>query len=584
MNRGETDPGNAPGLVGVSATTRRAAIMRRVLSAWLDRYVITIFTLDEDLKCFVLVTGLPARQMVRLGRGGPWAGGAGREDTPGAGRGAGRAHLGWMPDHQDPGFDCATAQAPLDYANPAGSQINLYVIRHHATDQANRIGTLFFNPGGPGGPGSTDLPGWLHFFPSAVQARFDIVSWDPRGIGLSTAVLCFETQNQEDRFFTGIPESFPVSGAEQSAWISRYAAYAEKCLKQDGALLAHVSTADSARDLDMLRQAVGSPLMNYLGVWYGTFLGAVYANLFPQNVGGLVLDGNVRSGRLYQRHQLQPHPQHVPAPGQRYRGGTNAEFLPGSLRPGGPRRAARSPIPAPRPRAANSLRYCDGETHARGHRRRHARLCHDAGYDQRLPVHRPGGARFLRLAARGNDVPDAVGGLAKWQGRAAGGSRDCSGVPSGATPGEETLHQRPAGFYDRVPGGPERTARRRLPAAGNFRVVRSGPLGPVQSWADEACASWKAAARSLITDRGNHPTAHPILVIGNTGDPATPYEGSVAMANELASARLLTVNGYGHTTLLNASRCANRFEAAALINGRLPPVGTVCQQDNQPFQ
>jgi pimeloyl-ACP methyl ester carboxylesterase len=197
------------------------------------------------------------------------------------------------PEPGQRGFDCATAQVPLDYSDPQSATIELAVIRHLATDPANRLGTLFFNPGGPGGLGTVQLPQWLDLFPATLRARFDLISWDPRGVGASTAVRCFATREDEEKFFAGLPDGFPVSRAEQRAWISLYARFGPRCAESNGDLLAHVSTTDTAKDLDLLRQAVGDPQLDFLGISYGTFLGAIYANLFPDKVRTMVLDGNV---------------------------------------------------------------------------------------------------------------------------------------------------------------------------------------------------------------------------------------------------------------------------------------------------
>jgi pimeloyl-ACP methyl ester carboxylesterase len=192
------------------------------------------------------------------------------------------------------GFECASVPVPLDHAHPDGAKITLAVVRHPATGPGDRIGTLFFNPGGPGGQGTIDLPTWLGLFPATIRSRFDIVSWDPRGIGASTAVQCFASADDEAKFFTDVPvDSFPVGRAEQTAWFERFDAFAAICRQRNGDLLSHVSTTDTARDMDLLRQAVGEPALNYLGVSYGTYLGTVYANLFPDRIRAMVLDGDI---------------------------------------------------------------------------------------------------------------------------------------------------------------------------------------------------------------------------------------------------------------------------------------------------
>jgi hypothetical protein len=121
------------------------------------------------------------------------------------------------------------------------------------------------------------------------------------------------------------------------------------------------------------------------------------------------------------------------------------------------------------------------------------------------------------------------------------------------------------------------------PALAAFAEARSGPMGPNASWAFEPCATWPATDAAGYFGPWNRPTAHPILVVGNIYDPATPYQGAVAMASDLARARLLTVQGYGHTALLNPSSCVNAYESRYFVDGKLPPAGAVCQQNRRPF-
>ena len=190
------------------------------------------------------------------------------------------------------GFQCASAVVPLDYRSPGGAKITLAVVRHPATDRARRLGTLFINPGGPAGEGTSIIPPSIHFVPATLRARFDVVSWDPRGVGESTAIKqCFANTNDENTFL-GAAAYFPVGTAQEMAYIRQWAQFGQRCADRNGALLGHVTTAETARDLDLLRRAAGDPKLHYLGLSYGTYLGATYANLFPGKVGALVLDAN----------------------------------------------------------------------------------------------------------------------------------------------------------------------------------------------------------------------------------------------------------------------------------------------------
>ncbi len=167
------------------------------------------------------------------------------------------------------------------------------MIRHRATDPSRRIGTLFYNPGGPAAAKPL-LRQVIALFPRAWVRRFDVVTWDPRGLGQSTPVRCFASQASEDRFLAGVGKpalSFPVGAAQRSRWIPRWAAFGRHCQRRSGDLLRHVSTADSARDMDLLRRAVGAPQVTYVGGSYGTFLGATHANLFPNRIRAMLLIG-----------------------------------------------------------------------------------------------------------------------------------------------------------------------------------------------------------------------------------------------------------------------------------------------------
>src|SRR5690348_4764407 len=188
-------------------------------------------------------------------------------------------------------FECATAQVPLDYAHPRGATIGIALIKLPASDPAHRIGSLFVNPGGPGGSGVDFVRGAATaFWSPEVRARFDIVGFDPRGVARSAPIRCFKSNAQENRFFGPLP-AFPVGRQQTVKYISTFEKFDAICLQRNATIMQHMATADAARDLDLLRQAVGDARLTYDGVSYGSYLGNTYANLFPAHVRALIIDG-----------------------------------------------------------------------------------------------------------------------------------------------------------------------------------------------------------------------------------------------------------------------------------------------------
>ena len=419
---------------------------------------------------------------------------------------------------------------PLDYRRPRGRTIYLAVIRHRADDPAHRIGTLFFNPGGPGGAGTTLLPSVISVFPAAVQARFDIVSWDPRGVGQSTRVQCFASATAESDFLgmMMIGSSFPVGRAQMPAWIRRYRAFDRHCQRRGGTLLRHVSTADTARDLDLLRRAVGDRQLNYYGVSYGTFLGATFANLFPARVRAMVLDGNLDPSAYV-------HPE-IRANGGR--------FLTTDLREHADLGAAKT---------LNAfLDLCGSADTSRcsfsagSPAATHAKF---AVLLRRLRNH-PRSAKMTyaqAVSVTGNALysPPAWPSLANTlQELWTTGAAD----PVMSTEDASDRYSRSAARRARTRASPR--SGRWMPSP----TRRSGPLGPWWAWQSLACGSWPTTAADLYTGPWNRRTANPILVTNTTHDPTSPYRGAVAMARQLARARLLTVDGYSHGVGVNRVR------------------------------
>ncbi len=506
--------------------------------------------------------------------------------------GAATPRLDWQPcaDSHQAGFDCAYTQVPLDYRQLKGRMITLSVIRLPAAEPARRIGTLFFNPGGPGGAGTQILPGWQGLFPEELRQRFDIVSWDPRGIGDSAGIQCFDSASARADFFGDLPlNAFPVGRDETARWLERYVALAGPCRQRNGDLLDHVSTADTARDLELLRRAVGDERLNYLGVSYGTFLGATYANLFPDRVRAMTLDGNVSpkawfaqpglSQSLRLKSDLAAHKafeRFLKLCGRA--DASHCEFSAGS--PASTearwkallRRADQDPIHIPA-----------GELYSKP-------AASPAGTMTGAAL-RAGVANMLFFSVSKN--PDDHQGwkylahvlAVAWNNRNTPAPAPVLSADAGTGPAEDD-HQ-----YEGEEQGwsvscgdspnPRRPAFYRREAV--FARNRGGDLGPFWSWGDSPCVNWPGRAADSYSGPWNRQTAAPILVIGNRFDPSTNYTNSVEMSRLLARARLLTVNGYGHTVLLNPSACAANVETRYFVSGELPPPGIVCPQDRPPF-
>jgi pimeloyl-ACP methyl ester carboxylesterase len=199
--------------------------------------------------------------------------------------------VSWSPCYHERGlpFECGTVQVPLDHDGPGGAAISIAVVRLAAMGPGARIGSLFFNPGGPGGSGVDFVLNIAPFIPPPLRAQFDLVGFDPRGIARSTAVRCFGNAKQCGPVCLPLP--FPVTPAEEALWASADQYLVGACDQRAARIIDHMATADVARDLDLLREAVGDDLLTYVGYSYGSYLGVTYANLFPDRFRALVVDG-----------------------------------------------------------------------------------------------------------------------------------------------------------------------------------------------------------------------------------------------------------------------------------------------------
>lgn len=424
------------------------------------------------------------------------------------------------------GFQCATARVPLDYRHP-GAKISIAVVRHPATDPARRLGSLFINGGGPNEQ-IEPLVGFYPSLPVVLRKRFDVIFFDPRGFGLSTAVRCFPNAAAEQKFLSPLP-LFPVGAKQDAQWEQTWARFDARCARTNGRLLDHDSSADVARDMDLLRAAVGDPVLNYLGVSYGTGLGADYANLFPARVGRMILDAS-----------LDPVAWTTPDGN-----------LPVALRLGQDEANAAGMTAFLNlcGRAARAACAFSAGTPAATRAKWHTLL-------RRLRAHpvTTGSPPQTFTYADAFAVAD-LGDVSAWQ-QGAAQLQQLWAASATATAGPAASRATATPATAPVYTGAEQTLAmlcsdspdpRNLSAyAADVRLAyaRSGGFGLAELWGSEQCARWPAdAARDRYTGPWHRHTASPILLVGITGDTQVPYKDDVAMAHDLARARLLTVRG-----------------------------------------
>ncbi|MGW5345338.1 alpha/beta hydrolase [Streptomyces sp. NPDC004050] len=488
---------------------------------------------------------------------------AGGEDraTPRAGGTKGAPPLKWgacpAPDAaqgggQAPpkGWECATLHVPLDYAQPEGETIPIALIRAKARNEDERLGSLVFNFGGPGGSGISTLPGAAKDY-EALRKRYDLVSFDPRGVGRSAPVLC-ETDKQLDQYYA--QDSTPDTPQEEKSFTDAIRRYQAACKARSGKVLPYVGTENAARDLDRIRQALGDEKLNYFGISYGTELGGVYAHLFPKNVGRAVFDAVVDPTKTYEGGALGQAKGFQLALGNfaqdcvdrgeecRLRGSTAKEIEDDIVRL--QKSLADKPIPGVGVRMLTDSAATNGIAQALYSQELWPLL--EQGIDEA-----EGGQGQLLMA-----LSDALNG------------RDRSGRYSNIGAANTAVNC--ADFKDRVDLA---QAKAKLP---EFRAA-SPVFGDFLGWALTSCTGWPVAG-AWETPDVSAPGAAPIVVIGNTGDPATPYEGARHMVERLGPGVgvELTYEGQGHGAYNSGDPCVQQAVNSYLLDGKVPSSGRVC--------
>ncbi|KAB1657583.1 alpha/beta hydrolase [Pseudoclavibacter sp. CFCC 11306] len=453
------------------------------------------------------------------------------------------------------GADCAALTLPLDWSQPQGDTVSVALARK-AADGSGHHRALVMNPGGPGAPAlqyATDKSYRDYFFGSALQREFDIVTFDPRGVaGKSTPVRCVDAE-QMDHYLYDLPAAPRGTSAYIAESEANSKAFGAACQANTGPLLGHVDTASVARDLDVLRAAMGQPQLDYLGYSYGTRIGAAYADLFPDRVGAFVLDGAVDPSLSAEDMLVE--------------------------QVGGFESAARSflqncvsnascPFTGTADEAATQLAALIG------------------GLDQH-PLSAADG-RQLGSDTMVTAISSALYSRSQWGTLARAITSVSQGDARGAMALADQYNSRSAdGTYednstevltavncidlpaDQTPEGVQRL---------NERIRAAGPVfGQFQANGTAMCSGWPVpptGAPHKVSATGSAP----IMVIGTTGDPATPYAWAQSLADQLDHGFLVTNVGEGHTAYNSmASACITRAVERFLVAGEQPADGLRCE-------
>ncbi|MCH8613123.1 alpha/beta hydrolase [Arsenicicoccus dermatophilus] len=491
--------------------------------------------------------------------------------------------ISWKPceeaSQQKLGLQCATAKVPLDYAHPSKASILLNLVRHKATAPKSK-GAVFVNPGGPGNAATDSMGRFLEVLGKPVTSQYDVIGMDPRGIGVDSLAACWSSKEAPDK-----PAGFPVTQAEAKQQIARDTFERKACDKVGHPIIDHMTTGDVARDMDLVRQAVGDSKMSYYGVSYGTVLGATYAAMFPTKVRGLVLDGVVNPVDW--------------TTGQ----GDQGTRIPSSMRTGSGVGADESLKAAFAACAAAGKSRCrHGATIAKEWDQLIATL-------SKGPV-TSGGATYTKADTITSVMPSlydaaAIPALLDWihdeylavvkkSARKVNKPRVEGLVPPGlgtpkpgpAKPGpvvspttgnsddsvwRDTFKQAGVICSDAVNPKDPMVWHQTATAA-----AKTSWFAPLWVWQSSLCAGWPGSHADAYWGPFDVKPAHPLLVVGNIHDPATPYANAKAVAAMSPGARLLTVDTFGHAAG-DQSPCATKAMQDYLLTGALPAPGTVCK-------
>ncbi|MEU0444420.1 alpha/beta hydrolase [Streptomyces tendae] len=454
-----------------------------------------------------------------------------------------------------PGFQCATMKAPLDYAKPGEGDVRLAVARKKATGPGKRLGSLLVNPGGPGGSAIGYLQQYAGIgYPAKVRAQYDMVSVDPRGVARSEPVECLDGPEMDAYTQTDVT---PDDAGETDELVDAYKEFAEGCGADAPKLLRHVSTVEAARDMDVLRAVLGDEKLTYVGASYGTFLGATYAGLFPDRTGRLVLDGAMDPSLPARRLNLEQTEGFETAFQSFAKDCVRQPDCPLGDKNTAPDQVGKNlksffddldakPLPAGDAdgRKLTESLATTGVIAA----------MYDEGAWQQLresltsAIKEKDGAGLLILSDSYYER-EADGGYSNLM--FANAAVNCLDLPAAFSSPDEVR--------DALP-----------------EFEKASPVfGEGLAWSSLNCAYWPVKPTGE-PHRIEAAGATPIVVVGTTRDPATPYRWAEALSAQLASGRLLTYEGDGHTAYGRGSTCIDSAINTYLLRGTAPEDGKRC--------
>lgn len=449
------------------------------------------------------------------------------------------------------GGECTKLKVPTDYANPGGDSIQLALLRVKARTSNQRIGSLVVNPGGPGGSGVDMARQAAQIVSADVRRRYDIVGFDPRGVGRSAPIDCLSDKDL-DAYLGSDPT--PDTPAEEQISIALAKKLADGCAANNPKTIAHVSTVDAAKDLDVLRAALGEPKLTYLGFSYGTYLGTIYAELFAANTGRMVLDGALPPDLTSQQSNL--------GQAKGFETATQAYVA-----------DCVTSRDCPVGRSVD-----EGMAWIRDFLK---------GLDAApLPVTDDQTVTQLTEGWGSSGIAAAMYSKESWP--------QLTEALKDAKNGDGNTLMRLADSYARrTPGGQYQSNIMEViyavncldktdtadPAQIDAFAAEAAKVAPTWgrflAWSSVPCGVWPVKATSQ-PHTVSAPGSGPIVVVGTTRDPATPYEWAVQLRQQLAHGVLVTFDGDGHTAYPRSSTCVDKAVDGYLLDGTPPPDGVKC--------